>query len=210
MSSWKKRLCFAAVCGAIMLGGTAYQSQAATFTSRIGDIDGFGGQTTPNAVGVSGVSEFDNRTAGDPLFTDVWQYAQSEGAPGSSPLVYSHTYSLGGVTVTSATLTLMESGMGNTSGNWSVLFNGTAIGSITNGLSDTSTLHSFTIDPSLIGAGSSIVSLIYDGYKDGYAIDYSSLSIEFSTVPLPAAMPLFGACLAVMGFFGWRRNKTTS
>ena len=212
MSSWKKRLCLSAICGVVMLGGAASQSQAATVTSLVGDIDGFGGQTTPGAVGVEvGASiGFDNRTAGDPLFTDVYQYAQEEGAPGASPLTYSHNYDLGGGIATSASLTIMETGMGNTSGNWSVQFNGTVIGSITSGSDDASTLRSFTIDPALIGAGSGIVSFIFDGYKEGYAIDYSSLSIEVSAVPLPAALPLFGACLAVMGFFGWRRNKKIS
>ena len=212
MSSWKKKLYISAICGAMAFAGIASQSQAATITSLVGDIDGFGGQTAPGAIGVSVDAEsyFDNRTASDPLFTDVWQYAQEDGAPGASPLTYAHTYDLAGGTATSASLTIMEAGMGDTSGTWSVQFNGTEIGSFTSGSEETSTLRSFIIDPTLIGVGPGIVSLIFDGYKEGYAIDYSSLSIEVSAVPLPAAMPLFGACLAVMGFFGWRRNKKTS
>ena len=209
MTSWKKRLRMSAVCAAAILGGTTFNSHAATLTSLVGDIDGFGGQTAPSAIGVSTGADFNNTTAGDPAFTDVWQYAQSDGV-GGSPLNYSHAYDLGGGTAISASLSIMESGMANLSGTWSVLFNGSAIGSIANGVDHSSTLHTFAIAPLLLSSGAGLVSLIYSGTKEGYAIDYSSLSIEYSdqvsAVPLPAALPLFGACIAVMGFFGWRRN----
>jgi len=32
---------------------------------------------------------------------------------------------------------------------------------------------------------------------------------RISVVPLPAALPLYGAGLAVMGFIGWRRKRRT-
>jgi len=40
----------------------------------------------------------------------------------------------------------------------------------------------------------------------------AQLNIDFTTpavsaVPLPAALPLFGSGLAVMGFIGWRRKR---
>jgi len=37
-----------------------------------------------------------------------------------------------------------------------------------------------------------------------------SIASDVSVVPLPAALPLYGAGLAVMGFIGWRRKKSQS
>ena len=40
--------------------------------------------------------------------------------------------------------------------------------------------------------------------------DAAVLNIDYTTpsaVPLPAALPLFGAGLAIMGFIGWRRKR---
>lgn len=37
--------------------------------------------------------------------------------------------------------------------------------------------------------------------------DFRIASIEVSAVPLPAALPLYGAGLAVMGFAGWRKRR---
>lgn len=34
--------------------------------------------------------------------------------------------------------------------------------------------------------------------------------LEYSPVPLPAALPLFGSALGLMGFLGWRRRKAPS
>lgn len=39
----------------------------------------------------------------------------------------------------------------------------------------------------------------------GWDISYDITGI--SPVPLPAALPLFGACLGLMSFFGWRRRR---
>lgn len=33
---------------------------------------------------------------------------------------------------------------------------------------------------------------------------------DVSTIPVPAALPLFGTGLAIMGFFGWRRHKVSA
>ena len=32
-------------------------------------------------------------------------------------------------------------------------------------------------------------------------------TFRFEVVPLPAALPLYGTGLAVMGFIGWRRRR---
>ena len=41
--------------------------------------------------------------------------------------------------------------------------------------------------------------------------DITNTSIKLvSAVPLPAALPLYGAGLAVMGFIGWRRKRKTA
>ncbi len=37
--------------------------------------------------------------------------------------------------------------------------------------------------------------------------DPQSFTVQLSVVPLPAALPLYGAGLAVMGFLGWRRSR---
>lgn len=39
----------------------------------------------------------------------------------------------------------------------------------------------------------------------GNAFEYANLNV--SAVPLPAALPLYGAGLAVMGFIGWRKRR---
>lgn len=40
------------------------------------------------------------------------------------------------------------------------------------------------------------------------AFEYANLGL--SVVPLPAALPLYGAGLAVLGFMGWRRRKAAA
>lgn len=45
---------------------------------------------------------------------------------------------------------------------------------------------------------------------DFYAIDDLSFNNNISAVPLPAGLPLYGAGIALLGFMGWRRKRTTS
>lgn len=49
----------------------------------------------------------------------------------------------------------------------------------------------------------SSLSFIMVGENDGFSID----NVAFSAVPLPAALPLYGSGLAVMGFLAWRRKR---
>lgn len=44
--------------------------------------------------------------------------------------------------------------------------------------------------------------------NDTYGLDNVAFSSTVSAVPVPAALPLFGTGLAVMGFVGWRRKRT--
>ncbi len=39
---------------------------------------------------------------------------------------------------------------------------------------------------------------------------YDNITLDVSVVPLPAALPLYGAGLAVLGFAGWRQRKKRS
>ena len=44
-------------------------------------------------------------------------------------------------------------------------------------------------------------------YYDEWKLKSVTIDYEMSAVPLPAALPLFGTGLAVMGFIGWRRKR---
>ncbi|MDH3638618.1 MAG: VPLPA-CTERM sorting domain-containing protein [Gammaproteobacteria bacterium] len=189
---------------AALAGGAA---SAATITSLVGDIDGFGGQTTPNAVGADTGFGFNNRTGSDPVFTDVWLFEQQGGVAGS-PVEYSHSYSLAaGQSVVSATLIIMESGMSDERGPWDVLVNGTVVGNIPVGgadLESLSVLYVFNVIADLLTGGNESISLVYqDTADEGYAIDYSLLSVE--TVPLPASLPLLVGALGGLGLLRRRR-----
>jgi len=46
-----------------------------------------------------------------------------------------------------------------------------------------------------------------DGEGSDTALGGPDLQGNIPPVPLPAAMPLFGAGLAIMGFIGWRRKR---
>jgi len=184
---------------------TMMTASAAVIETLVGDIDGFGGQTAPGAVGVNTGFGFNNATATDPAFTDTWLFEQTTGGAGESPIDFVFSYTLGGASATSATLSLMESGMSDGRGPWDVLFNGNLAGSIANGLTSTSTLHSFTIDVSWL-TGSDQVSLVYrDTQFEGFAIDYSALTIQTAQVPLPGILPLVG--IGALALAALRRRK---
>lgn len=192
-----------AVAATVCMVSTA---NAASITSLVGDIDGFGGEVTPGAVGADTGAFFDNTVGSDPLFTDVWLLEQDGGA-GGSPIDYSHTYTLGaGETVDAASLSIMESGMSNGRGPWNVLFNGNLLGTITGGGETITALHTFSVNLAWLTGSSDAISLVYlDSLGEGFAIDYSQLSLTTSVanVPLPATgLMLLGA----LGFGALRRR----
>lgn len=195
-----------------VLVGASMNVSAGVITTYVGDVDGFGGQTAPNAVGVITNAGFDNRTAADPAFTDVWQFWQSGGAAASPS--FSFTYDLGGATAESALLSIMESGMSDGRGPWNVLFNGNLAGSIADGFLYTSVLRQFAINTSWLSGSTDSVSLVYaDTDGEGYAIDFSSLSISTretppETVPEPGTLAILG--LGLMGIVITRRKYQAS
>lgn len=45
------------------------------------------------------------------------------------------------------------------------------------------------------------------GFIDETDLTAWSITAEFTAIPLPATLPLYGAGLAVLGFIGWRRSR---
>lgn len=60
-----------------------------------------------------------------------------------------------------------------------------------------------------VTGGVGIQDEIVFNYSDGKEFKLT-LETRISTVPLPAALPLYGAGLAVLGFLGWRRNRSAA
>ena len=44
-------------------------------------------------------------------------------------------------------------------------------------------------------------------HVQGFAGEGSESFVNVSPIPLPAALPLFGTGLGIMGFIGWRRKR---
>jgi len=62
------------------------------------------------------------------------------------------------------------------------------------------------------GVGAGTIEIMSDAAFDQLIIKSSSNAFEYanlqvSAVPLPAALPLYGAGIAVLGFMGWRRRQ---
>ncbi len=67
------------------------------------------------------------------------------------------------------------------------------------------------LDGSLgLKALSSITGYNLPGYSGAHAYGLAGGVQVVSAVPLPAALPLYGAGIAVMGFMGWRRKRKTA
>ncbi len=186
---------------------------AITVVDLVGDKDGFGlpGGAPPVPVsgtwtGYGGSFGGDYRGVGDPLFTDIWEFEQTPGGPLSSPIVYTHSYSLP-ATPSSATLWINESGMSDNRGPWDVSFNGTSVGQIgvyPSADSQTFKLLSFAIPTGLL-TGSDTVTLTYlDTVGEGFAINYSELSVD--VIPAPGAVILGSIGVSLVS---WLRRRRT-
>ena len=44
----------------------------------------------------------------------------------------------------------------------------------------------------------------------GHGLTGINSSLTVAATPIPAALPLFGTALGLMGFFGWRRKSTAA
>ncbi|MEM9838924.1 MAG: VPLPA-CTERM sorting domain-containing protein [Pseudomonadota bacterium] len=200
-----KKLVLASIAG---LMATATPASAAV-ESLVGDEDcfGLGGSCPEGSLWRAdlGASFFDdNRDPGDPFGTDQWDTFVVP--------TYTHDFDLGSATPVSASLEMLISGIASTGSDVDIDINGTVIDSIPDqgSLFESTTLFSFSIPTSLISSGlnSLVVTILTDG-SDGYAVDYSRITVEtgMSAVPVPAAAPLMLAGLAA---FGARARKKKS
>lgn len=72
-----------------------------------------------------------------------------------------------------------------------------------------------TYTPAFAPIGEGIYSLLigngtFGTYSEGhidYTITFTVDSPQISVVPLPAALPLYGAGMALLGFIGWKRKR---
>lgn len=79
---------------------------------------------------------------------------------------------------------------------------GGSIPDVSNG--DLLTLTQLTV---LFGSSPGISSIFSSGGSDYDVVDFEVNAFEVAPVPVPAALPLMGAGLAALGFFGWRRKR---
>ncbi len=63
------------------------------------------------------------------------------------------------------------------------------------------------IDPTISGLYSIEMEVLNQA---GEMLSNSGINVQVSAVPLPAALPLYGAGIAVLGFMGWRRKRKTA
>ncbi len=187
---------------------------AASITNLVGDIDGFGEPiglaSPPNGFNLPNCC-FDNRSASDPDFTDVWSFQLPE-VP--TLINYTHSYINTLIDpVASVTLSIQSAGMGNARGPWAVFFNGINVGEIggptsfigaTEVITDFFNIPVFLLDQN----GQDIISLVYqDTGADGFAINYSQLTLS-SEIPLPGSLLFMISSLTAL--LGYRKVKLHS
>ncbi|WP_169570088.1 hypothetical protein [Sneathiella limimaris] len=98
---------------------------------------------------------------------------------------------------------------GGNSGSWSVdSFNGYTDVFLT--LKSENAFVAYLIDTSILGGDWTTFSVFPSG-GGGKGLSHMSLyysASSLTTVPLPAALPLYAAGIAILGFFGYRRRKS--
>lgn len=208
----------AVVAALAMFLASAFQpSNAATITSLVGDKDGFGlpGAPAVPADGtlwrdqLGGVFFTDYRDAGDLAnapFTDIWF--------SGSAISYTHTYSLAGLTPTSAQLSLQIAGVADSPvtprGPWDVFANGTLLGQIPQNFDANAfqeiKIYTFNMPTALVtGSDSILLNINVPSIGDGYSINYSELTIN--AVPEPSALALAGLSVLALKVVRGGRNR---
>jgi hypothetical protein len=172
----------------------------AAVVSLVGDRDCFGldGSCPDGPTGPT----FPIHEATDPAFMDTSSQAQSP--------TYHHVYDLGGATPLGATLEIRTSELADNRGPWGVFFNDTQVGSFAVQTGDFIVTYVFAVAFDLLTGNDEVRLAINEpSVIDGYAIDYSELTVEtaVSQVPVPAALPLLFSALAALGLLSrWRRS----
>ncbi len=119
---------------------------------------------------------------------------------------YSWTHSFASGVYTSASLVIRTIGLADVAGPYDVFVDGTKVGEFPLDGFGHSIIETFTfsLDTLLVNDGSALVSFSTSG-GDGWAVDYSELTMEISAVPVPASLPLLG--FAIGGLVLARRRK---
>ena len=200
-----KKLLAGLATGAFMFGMVGV-ANATTVVDLYGDQDGFGiGLSHGDGANYTSIVN----EADDDGFTDTWVYSTQS---------WSHVYDLSSLgTLTTATLEIFTLGQG-LQGLTSLYVDDQLVGTLTDG-DDVGPAYNYAFIDSfdllafssyLDGADTLRIETLSSG--DGWALDYSMLTLsdDVSSVPVPAAVWLFGSGLIGLLGYGKRKKTTTA
>jgi hypothetical protein len=198
----KKQWFITVFLGNVMLLWMTVMASAATITSLYGDVDGFG-------IGVTNGNQFNYTSVGPPdpgTITDEWIFNNQS---------WTQTYSMAGLgTITSASLDIFTGGIGvGGPGSVTLYVDSILVGALSVGDGpylgiepmQVAWLDTFNLMPYLPSLTDGSVTILITTGGDGWALDYSKISISDSaSVPEPSTMLLLG--LGLIGVIGVRRK----